>query len=319
MNTVQQIIRITQYSLPQAIQTIVDSLNSEFSDKTDIPPPVSMQRVGSSFGRKNGTMGGGRNHKKNKLKSPKISSENLESMMNDWEAVRNFKVTAKTQSEGVDKVICDIRVLLNKLTCANYNEKKEELVEYLSNVCESTPEYTQTVTDRIFIMMSSNKFLSNVYAQLYEEFICVNKSFADKLSGYIDSFITSFDNVKYVDPDVDYNGFCKYNKENELILANAAFISNLMIRGMIPRDDVIDLILLLQTRNNGYIDEPDKKTDIENISECIFVLVKECKETLKDELKWNVVEENIKSFAGLKAKEHASLSSRAVFKHMDML
>ena len=92
-----------------------------------------------------------------------------------------------------------------------------------------------------------------------------------------------------------------------------------MIRGMIPRDDVIDLILLLQTRNNGYIDEPDKKTDVENISECIFVLVKECKETLKDELKWNVVEENIKSFAGLKAKEHASLSSRAVFKHMDML
>jgi len=316
ITSIQNIITNGSCSLLPEIQNIITTLGAEFFEPVDIPQPIRIQRVNSSFERNKG--GGGRKGN-GRMKSPKPSSENLESMMNDWEAVRNFKATEKINREGVDKVLCEIRVSLNKLSSVNYSEKKDAVVELILTACSTESEYLQPVVDCIFEIMSSNRFISNVYADLYEELIGANECFGNKLNGYLEFFTDAFDVIKYVDPDEDYDGFCKYNKANELQRANATFISNLMIRDMISRVEVMNLILMLQTRAIQYIDEPDKKVDVENLTECIFVFVKACRTTLTEEPGWKIIETNVERFTKMKVKEHTSLSSRCIFKYMDMM
>ena len=178
MTSIQNIITNCTCSLSPAIQSIITTLGAEFSEPVDIPQPIRLQRVNSSFERNRG--GGGRGRKGNgRMKSQKPSSENLESMMNDWEAVRNFKATEKITREGVDKVLCEIRVSLNKLSSVNYSKKKNEVVELIITACNTETEYIQPVVDCIFDIVSSNRFISDVYADLYEELIGANECFGN--------------------------------------------------------------------------------------------------------------------------------------------
>ena len=68
-----------------------------------------------------------------------------------------------------------------------------------------------------------------------------------------------------------------------------------------------------------YIDEDNKVHEVDEITENVFLLITESKTTLENDDIWkNVIIQNIHNFILLKAKEHPSLSSRCIFKHMDM-
>ena len=257
----------------------------------------------------------------------------------DWENARNsyapksvgnggsasaqFKVTKIETKEGVEKQISDIRGLLNKISAKNYETQKVVVIEHIFATLEGggdneNLDHRHRIATVIFDIASTNKFLSELYADLYTELVAKMSIFADILDGLVDRYRETIHQIHYVDPNIDYDGFCQYNKTNDARKAMAAFIVNLMKRDLISKECVLTLVYELQELSRRYMDEVNRTNEVDEITENIAVFIAMGKAVLIDHELWKMrVEPNIQEFTKLRAKEHVSLSSRVVFKYMD--
>lgn len=241
--------------------------------------------------------------------------------MDNWEAIRDFKPTEKKEIIGLDKEINELRSFLNKMSKANYETQKELIVEKINNLFSKDNmeiDDVNKVVDCVFDTCSTSKFLSELYADLYVELVGYHDNFGNKLDTFISIFKESLNNIKYVNPDDDYDGFCNYNLINESRKANSMFIVNLMIRDMISQNEFIDLLKMMQNTSLDYINKEGKVHEVEEITENVYLLVTHSKELLNTQDLWIPIKEHISYFSTLKSKDYPSLSNRCRFKYMDM-
>ena len=298
--------------LPENIESVFSQLNNLIIVQDEGLEQVSLKRSDRSFDR------GNRNkYKRNKGMSRGTSLNDMN--IDDWEAIRNFKPTEKKEKVGIDKHISDIRALLNKISKTNYEQQKIVITEKIDEVFkEESEENQKQISETIFSICNSNKFLSQVYADLYVEFVGFHDLFGDILDNYICQFRESLQKIQYVDPDVNYNGFCDFNKVNEIRKSSSTFLINLLMRDMITKQSILDLIFDMQTMSFEYIDQENKEHEVEELTENLFIMITMSKTFLGDSEQWTNIQNNIDKFTKLKAKDHKSLSSRSIFKYMDM-
>ena len=70
---------------------------------------------------------------------------------------------------------------------------------------------------------------------------------------------------------------------------------------------------------NEYVDSENKTNDVDEITENVSIFITLLRDDLRDEPGWIKITENIIKCSQLKAKEKKSLSSRTVFKYMDIV
>lgn len=310
-NNINEIKEKKEFTLDQDIIDTIISLEKLLGFENNLNEKVSLRRVDRSFDRKNRKKG----YKMNRGSS-------LNDMDIDcWETIRNFKPTEKVELSDFEKQLSVIRSDLNKLSKANYQEIKNDIIEKIVNIiseCENDKEKQQQIGEKIFNICSGSKFLSELYAELYVELVGHFDLFGDILDNYIIRFKDSLTTIKYVDPNENYDEFCEYNRINDERKAHSIFLINLMKQDMISKKSIIDLILYLQKISLQYIDQEDKTHEVEEITENIFLLVTQTDTVLNNCDEWTDIKKNISHFASLKAKEHISLSNRCVFKYMDI-
>jgi hypothetical protein len=300
------------FTLDENIESIFNQLNTLIVVQDEGLEQVPLKRSDRSFDRNHRNK-----YKRNKgmTRGSSLSDMNID----DWEAIRNFKPTEKQEKVGIDKHINDIRALLNKISKTNYDQQKGVIIEKINEIFkEENENHQKQIGSVIFSICSSNKFLSEVYADLYVELVGFHDLFGDMLDNYICQFRDSLHKIQYVDPDDNYDGFCDFNKTNEIRKSNATFLMNLAIRDMITKQSVLELILDMQSTSFAFIDEENKEHEVEELTENLFIMVTMGKTFLNNSEQWNHVQSNIDKFTKLKAKEHKSLSSRSIFKYMDM-
>lgn len=254
------------------------------------------------------------------------SKDDLSNMMNDWEAIRNFKTTEIVKTVGFDQELSIIRVMLNKLSSKNYDTQKDIIIEKVKSIIadeinlNANSENPQKVANMIFDMACANRFLSDLYADLYVELVGINDLFGEILDGLLVKYRNTMNSISYIDPNDNYDKFCDYNKENELRRANAAFIMNLTQRNMIKRENTLKIIIEIQSFTLQLIDEENRKNEVDEITENMFILYSMGKLFLdKEDLWYNNIKPFVQTFSKQKAKEHKSLSTRCIFKYMDMI
>jgi len=239
-----------------------------------------------------------------------------------WESLRSFKPTVvEKKTYGIEKTLNDIRIFLNKISQKNYDAIEGLLLDSIEIIfnAENSEESMIKVANHIFDIASSNKFFSEIYARLYKVLVSRYVVFQNILSGFLSLFISKLNDIKYVDQNSDYDEFCANNKINDSRKATSVFIVNLVKLDVLPK---VDLLLLINSVIDivlEYIETPDKLNQVEEITENMFLLVSESYSFMKDLDEWNQVLEKINTISQMKVKEKASLSSRAVFKYMDIL
>jgi hypothetical protein len=107
---------------------------------------------------------------------------------------------------------------------------------------------------------------------------------------------------------------------NDSIKATSVFIVNLVKKGVLEQQLLLKLIIEIQEFLFEYIDSENKVNEVDEMTENIFLLVTESHSMMKMNEQWNSqIISAIKQLSSLKPKEKKSLSSRAVFKYMDIM
>jgi hypothetical protein len=240
----------------------------------------------------------------------------------DWEAIRNFKATKLEKAENaVDKEIENITSLLNKITASNYDSISETIKTSLVKIIDDNVdnEGLTKIGCAIFEIGSINKYWSKLYAKLYKDIIelfPIMKEICDK---NFESFLSVFDNIRYIDADEDYDMFCKVNKENGKRRSLSSFFVQLMNNNVINTSQIMNIINNLKERFISLMDIEGNKDVILEIGENLIILIEQGQDILSEnDNEWEPVTNFVEHIASLKQKNHASLSSQIVFKFLDL-
>lgn len=294
-------------TVPINVSSILETLNSQLI----IPSfeTISSKPSNSSFVKHNG------NNKK-RVNDSTTPSDN-DSM---WKTVRTtFKpTTLSVPKDKSEQNINDIRTILNKLSVKNYQEQKtlifQRIQSFASNELESVAKF-------VFDVASANKFYSELYADLYKELLNDFPVFKEILANFVANYKTTICEMEYKDANTDYDGYCKYVKENDKRKAIATFLVMLSNRNTLEFDILLDIIQHFQTLFLEYIKQDNKSKECDEISDLLHVFLSNIKDVKSiNGLLWTEIVKNVQfiSKVNIKEKEFPSLTSRSVFKHLDI-
>jgi hypothetical protein len=330
------------YSIPDNVKEIIQTLISELGVTTTIDTTNQIEREPNN---KRPTL-------HNLSRKPIKSNGNKKNTQDDdsWEKVKRFQSTKIEKKEGFDKIVNDICVCVNKISNKNYDVQRDAIFHLIhQNIINNDQEGTigaspsisvgerptssadvpdvdeetmqdnlKKISNTIFNIASTNKFYSEIYASLYKELIVEFPVFNDVVDGFIQQYIDSVNMITFVDQNIDYDKFCDNNKLNDKRKAMAAFIVNLMIRNVIDETKVSEIMIQIENMILSYVNEPNRTYEVDEITENLFIFITMSINHLKHIANWNIIVENIKTCSQYKAKDFTSLSSRAIFKYMDL-
>ena len=183
-------------------------------------------------------------------------------------------------------------------------------------------EAVQKIGQFIFDIASTNQFFSELYAGLYQDLVAQHAVFSEILEVFVKNFQSTLDAVPYCDPATDYDGYCQYTKHNERRRATAAFFVMLVVRGVLSGTRLAALVTHIQLLMETAIVEVDRTNEVEELTEVLFLLITLGATSLQadDSHCWTTtIVPTLQTMSQRKSKDFASLSSRAVFKHRDIL
>ena len=315
------------YNLPDEIVQTISGISLEVGSPSYIKTPVFRKRE-NHLKRNDSELGlittfQSSNSILNKRKK-NIGNKNMEVINDeDWDALRSFQTTKIDKKEGLESKIDIIRSYLNKMTDKNYDEMKNNIFELLKEVISKSTDEINRISHIIFEIASTNRFYSKIYAEFYAHLISEFECMKPILLESFDNFLELFHQIEYVESSIDYDKFCKINKDNEKRKALSTFFINLMVNNVIPKEKILDIIHYLLNKVYEFIQLEDKKNEVDEMTENIVLLLKKDLFNEKDYQR-NVVENKnitqlIEFLANSKVKDFKSLSNKSIFKYMDMI
>ena len=256
----------------------------------------------------------------------------------NWNVGKSIKITPKLVTEQSDKTINEIRTALNKLSPKNIDTQREIIIKNIQTVIDlekmqeeaaeedaetAKSESVEKIAKLIFDIASSNKFLSEIYAQLYKDLTETFAVFKSRLENLFDIYKLSLNNIVYINPNDDYNGYCKYTKTNDSRKALTSFIVNLMKNGVLEAELVFDMTQYMINTVFKYAAEENSTNEVEEITENLYILMNQSDSELNHYSIWSDdIIPKIHQLSKLRKTEGAkypSMSNRASFKYMDIL
>lgn len=310
---------------PKLLQSVIDvihKLNTELQVPEETVPHQTVAPKRDAVNerererRKHHTNGGKRDNGKHRVKNNEVSAE-------EWDAMMAASSIVKKDAEGLEKDLIHIRTLMNKISTKNYdahklllNEAIEKYIQDAAGAEDDMKKLFKTMMD----IIGTNKFFSELYANLFKDWFQSFPLFRDMWDAQLDTFMHSIDEIRAVDPNVDYDGYCNYTKINDKRKAYTTFAANLCVKDVISQDSVCGLLAYYLQKTFDYMDENGRTIEVEEITENVFILITIAHAKLADNQLW---QDNISplliNVSQMKMKEHASLSNRTVFKYMDIV
>jgi len=234
-----------------------------------------------------------------------------------WENVRNFKTTKMDKKEGLEKKINDVRICINKMSAKNYDLQRDAIFAFILEINqEEDSESLEKIANTIFDIASTNKFYSEMYAKLYKELIQLYPVFQKVMDVFLHKYMDSLQEIKYADPNVDYDLFCVYTKQSDKRKATAQFLVHMMREKILSQEYILSIISDLIVKVKENMDTENKINEVEEITELVNIFVSQTIGFIV--LASNLVD-LLREFAKYKLKEKKSLSSRILFKYTDLV
>lgn len=302
------------FALPEDTIKIISELSLQVGSPSYVKTPVFQKRENPL---KQTTQLSGDKRKKNK---------NVEINEEDWGVIRSFHTTKFDVKEGIDAQIDIFRSYLNKMSDKNYIDSRNKIVDEIDKIILNNTNNNDLiqVSSIIFEIASTNRFFSKIYADLYSDLFLKYEFMRSVFEESFNKFIELFVVIEYINPEENYDKFCKINKDNEKRKALSVFFINLMINGIIDKNKIVKLLNTLLLQVSEYIVIADKKNEVDELIENVALLYK------KDLIDCESKDENtlidglsitgfITKIANSKVQKDKSLSNKTIFKCMDLI
>lgn len=314
MFSIDQLKTMNGYSLP------VDTMNCIQQLMTDIGLSIVIKpnAIANAHGHPHG-------HTSQPAKA-KYSHQNRHDTNNNnasWKKAPtpSFQATVfEKTTNKIDQITETLRLLLNKLSDKTYEKIKSDVCLILDEN-EMVEEYAVDISKIIFDLASSNRFYSQCFAELYAHLIAHYQYMRPTLEINIQSFVGLFDTIVCVDANTNYEAYCECNKVNERRRALAAFFVSLMKIGVIANEQIILFLSLLLQKFHEYIEMVNKKNETNEICEVVSILFDKSYLTIPitNTIHGHCLPEYMKMIAQSKVSHFKSLTSKSIFKFMDLL
>lgn len=310
------------FELPSETINIISELTLQVGSPSYIKTPVFQKRNIGVQNDNTNPQNRDLNHKKKKNKNMEILNDD------DWETIRTFQTTKIEQKVGLDAEIDMIRYYINKISDKTYIDMRNKIIEVIEKIIKENNNDSEIyrVSSIIFDIASTNRFYSKNYADLYSDLINNYESMKKVFEENFSQFLNLFNNIEYVDSNVNYDKFCSINKDNEKRKALSSFFVNLMKNNIITRDKIVKIIENLFNQLINYISQDNKKNEVDEITENISILYSnDLFDSNNDEEDFEInidgmnITETIHKLANCKIKDYKSLTNKSIFKFMDMI
>ena len=156
----------------------------------------------------------------------------------------------------------------------------------------------------------------------------------DAIHKYYEDVMESVQHIHYVDPNLFYDEYCEYIKKNDARKTACLFLLNLFkhlrttaattttttVVDVVSSEHVLNMICSFQEIILTYIHAPDRVNEVNELQDRLFIIVTTIHSEIRDESRWrDDILPKIEMLATYKAKDFLSLSSRAIFKSMDIV
>jgi len=241
-----------------------------------------------------------------------------------WKKKEIFKATTVVQKEGIEQFLGDLKVNLNKITTINYNTQEEKIIEVIDALIaldEDTinNDSIKQVTNLILNVSCNNKYHANLYSKLYIKLMTKHLYMCDAKDTLINKYLLEVHDIEIVDPNVDYDLFCKMTKTNEHRRTTMLFIIYLYKENVYKIDKVLEIINKMINFIKINMDNKDYLDIINEISEIVNIVALNMTSEIKNNNDLKFILNDIIEFSKCKTKEHPGISNRTKFKYMDML
>lgn len=245
----------------------------------------------------------------------------------DWEHIRTFKATELKQKEGSEKIIDDINKILNKITDRTYDSCKTEIIDKLKLTVDdpNLKSDVHKIGTCIFKVASCNKFFSLLYAQLYKDLIISFDFMNEIFEKNYTEISKEFEHIEVCLSSENYDKLCENNKKNDNRKSLCQFYVNLMLKGIISANQLLDIITLVQTKFSALLATENNTEIVEEFSELLYIFLSQSYKYVKKsgdietingyqkvlDVVIIISESNKKSFP--------SISNKIIFRQMDIL
>ena len=207
----------------------------------------------------------------------------------------------------------EVYKILNKITDKTYDTLSKQILELIQNINDET--HQEEICEKIFLIISTNSFYSELYTKLYSEMIKIHKSFHQIFMKQYNNYKSSFDNIEYVSPNEDYDKYCSYVKKIDNIKSITTFLINCLNYSICTPGDIIELVLLFQKKMIDQLEIKEKIYENENYISNIYLIIKEQIDLLSFHDKWEYVIRNNKY---LHEAQGMGKNNKIKFKIMDI-
>lgn len=258
----------------------------------------------------------------------KKNNKNMEVSGEEWESIRSFQTTKFEEKVGVDAYINQIKSYINKLTDKTFIDMKDNICKVIETMMAEnhSQEDINKLGTTIFEIASNNRFYSKLYADLYSNLITSYVFLKPSLDANFSSYRKVFDNIEYIQPEVNYDKYCEINKANDKRKAVSQFFVNMAINGLIDKLEIVRILKELLEKVLILIEEENKKNEVDEIIENVAILynssIIENNDQLEDDeytIDDETVHDVIRNLANADVKEYKSLTKKTTFKLMDLI
>ena len=226
----------------------------------------------------------------------------------------------------VETYVKKIRTILNKVATNSDIDLLTPLTNTLDEMLETdiTGEEVNELSENVTRIMSTNSFYSDDYSRIYALLLKRYEFIREVFMSQSVKYLHSYNEVKDINPDENYDLFCEINKSNDFRRSTTLFFTNLYFKHeMFEKDQVLELIHDIVNNLHKNINNKDSiylnDEIIENI--CIFIqnensdLFQLCEQIYIDnDLN---IQEFIVKISSSKPKQYGGISTKSLFKLMD--
>jgi hypothetical protein len=245
----------------------------------------------------------------------KKGNKHMEVSDEEWNQLWSYKTTKMEKKEGIEDEIDQIRSILNKMSEKTFFDSREKIIQKLELLATTyTSEELLRISINIYEFMSTTRLNTSMFAGLFAELVYrfpwLNNFFMEKFTNIMEMYTS----IQYVDADKDYDAFCEMNKINDKRKAVTKFYHQLAVCGLFKQEETNTMLVHLLEMVKNMIDQPNKKNEVDELTENIALLFD--KNLLK---KKHPAIRIVEELANMKAKDHPSLSNKAIFKYLDLI